>query len=628
MAKAEQMGAEAADLIFQATLYSRQNWESLRFELKLSKCITESEFWTTFWEQIPAKEVEEGEARKLLNQFGQGLRRRFLLIAKEFPNGLSGEYSGFVKPESACLALNSRWEKMCDIFANWPELLEKFPISGWISSKVATQLKLTMAYDGAEICDMSVDLLLNLVPDNACSSDVADKLAELCRDLTSLEEEKSIRVRMSEFVFHSKNDGWNCAKNLLKTGAKPDDQYLPFAPPSFVLHHSYQEPGLALILEYGNCQVPHPDVVAGWILDASPDPIATRVAALHCLLANPMVRVFVGNRIFGSWLAELDGNSPYLVGFTVQEKNQLFVMFKTEPIWVSQDEVEQEECGPDLKKGNEALVAILDWWRKNKVGHLTDFYREFWPDGVPREFSSTTQNRSSWMTLFALGLMQRHGRVRDFQNRGFIDKMQSKRFWDVFTTIDPRKDGQAWIDVLTAYGDLQDEDEEYGMWMDNFPRLYRVARWYDVYTQVFLGLDYRSKTETAGMLAPNTDSVMSGSGQNAPSVQRSLKLGQHVVARELLRCNVIAGETARSLAFKPGLSVKTFFGMIGFDQLDGDDVGSHHIYRVLCEELGDDDATFDGDYDIPLIIMARDRDLQRIVLGASVVSEGGSYDIK
>lgn len=624
---AERMGAEAADLILQATRYSRQNWEELRFDLKLSKNVSEAEFWTSFWEQIPAQEDEEGEAGKLLSHFGQSLRRRFLRIANEFPNGLSGDYSGFVKPESACLALSARWEKMCSIFLKWPELVEKFPVSGWISTNVAVQLKSAMANDNVKICEVSVDMLLNLVADNACRSDVANTLSALFPNL-SLDEEQIVRVHMCDFVFQAENDSWNFGRNLVKTGAKPDDLYLPFAPPSFILHRSYQESGLALILKYAFFQVPMSDVVAGWILDASPDPIAARVAALHCLLANPMVRMYVGNRIFGSWLADLDGNSPYLIDLTVQEKNQLFVMFKTEPIWVSQNEVEQEECGPELKTGNEALVAILNWWRENKVGHLRKYDQEFWPEGVPRKFDSTTENRSSWMTLFALGLMQRHGRVRDFQNRGFIDKMQSKRFWDVFTTIDPRKDGQAWIDVLTAYGDLQDEDEEYGMWMDNFPRLYRVARWYDVYTQIFLGLDYRNMGETARMLAPNADALMSGSGQNAPSVQRSLKLGQHVVARELLRFNVIAGEAAKSLAFKPGTSVKHLFGLMGFGQLDGNDAGSHHIYRVLCEELGDDDATFDGDYDIPLIIMARDHDLQRQVLGASVTSEGGSDDIE
>jgi len=620
---ADRMGAEAVDLVLQATRYSRQNWESVRTELKLSKSVTEAEFWATFWEQIPAQQGEEGEASKLLNQFGQSLRIQFLRLGGEIPNGLSGAFAGFVNPAAVCLALNTRWEKLYGVLSNWPALIKQFPVSGWISASVGTQLQSVRADNSTDISEVSVEMLLNLVRDNVCSADVADTLAALFQDFSSLEEEQILRQHMADFVFEAKDDSWNFGRNLVKAGAKPDDQFFPFAPSANILHSSYQGLGLALIQQYACLQVPQADVVAGWILAAPPEPNTARIAALHCLLGSPMAQRYVRFRIFGSWIKGLEAGSPWLSGFTYQEKRQLLVMFEEEP---ESNDDEQYAPEPELKTGNEALVAILDWWRENRVEQLKEFDRFFWPAGVPREFNCTEKNRSSWMTLFALGLMQRHGRVQDFQNRGFIDKMQSKGVWDVFTTIDPRKNGQAWIDVLTAYGELQDEDEDYSMWMDNFPRLYRFARWYDVYTQVFLGLDYRNINETARILAPNTDSLMSGSGQYAPSVQRSLKLGQHVVTRELLRCNVIAGDAAKSLAFKPGTSVKKLFGLMGFDQIIGDDVGSHHIYSVLCDELGDD-ATFDGDYDIPLIIMACDYGLQRKVLGASVTSEGAADDI-
>lgn len=621
LAMAAQVGALAADLVLQATRASRRSWDHVRSLLKLSRDVTEAEFWATFWEQIPLQKVDEGEANRLLNQFGHSLRERFIRVAEEIPNGLSGDLARFVNPAAACLALNARWEKLFAVLSNWPALVACYPVSGWVSANVAAQLKATRANEEVEILGVSVELLLDLVPNNGCTAEVAVTLADLFESLSSLEEERLVKERMADFVFEAKDGSWHFGKSLLKAGRALDEQYLPFAPTFNALHSLYQAGGLELVHKYVSFEVPHPDVIAGWILAAPPDPHLARIAALRCLLGSPNVRHWVGVKIPGSWIEGVDARSPYLLGFTVQEKNQLLVMFKTEPVWEVDDvEEPEQEPGPELKVGNQALRAIFDWWRENKVEQLRKFDREFWPAGIPRKFDSTTENRSSWMTLFALGLMQRHGRVQDSQNRGFIDKMQSKRFWDVFTTVDPREDGQAWIDILTAYGDLQDEDEEYSMWMDNFPRIYRVARWFDVYTQVFLGLDYRDNDQTNGMLSPNTDSVMSGSGQYAPSVRRSLKLGHHVVVRELLRCNVIHGESATALAFKPGTSVKNLFSLIGLDQLNGNNVESGHIYKVLHEGLGEN-ATFGGDYDIPLIIMARNFELQLRILGASASDE-------
>ena len=264
--------------------------------------------------------------------------------------------------------------------------------------------------------------------------------------------------------------------------------------------------------------------------------------------------------------------------------------------------------------GDEALEAIRDWWQVNSIEQLKKFYREFWPASVPRQFDSIYDDRASWMTLFAIGLMQRHGRVRPQQNRGFIDAMQSKGWWNIFSTINPRENGQAWLDVLNKYGEQQIEDEQYSLWMDNFPRLYRVARWFEGYTHAFQSLDIRDRSEISGLLSLGADPVMSGSGIHAPSMRRSLKLGQHVVIRELLRSHALQGETAKALAFKPGDAVKQMLSGMGFTELAGDSVTSEKIYDTLRQCLGDG-ATFDGAYDIPLLILAGNHDLQQQVLG-------------
>ena len=185
----------------------------------------------------------------------------------------------------------------------------------------------------------------------------------------------------------------------------------------------------------------------------------------------------------------------------------------------------------------------------------------------------------------------------------------------------PRLDGHAWLSVLNAYGEHQIEDEQYSLWMDNFPRLYRIARWFDEYTHAFHSLDNRARSETAGLLTMSVDPVLSGSGIHAPAMRRSLKLGQHVVIRELLRCRVLESDAAKAMAFKPGEAVKQMLSGIGFEELAGESVKSEQIYDTLCSCLGDD-ATFGGAYDIPLLILAVDPALQQHILGNSVTYEG------
>lgn len=536
LAMAERLGSTAADLVLQATLRSRDNWERTRSQFKLAKDVTASEFWATFWEQIPVLKSEEGESVRLLSQFGHCLLERFMAIAGEIPNGLSSPLSAFVEPSKVCLAVNSRWEKLHGLLTKCTGFIDRFPVSGWVSLGVAAQLKASStSRDEFELPELSVKLLLDLVPSKGCRAELMDTLCQLLVE-PSLEEAERIKEKIGGFLFQAKDGSWHLGCQLMKTGAEFDKQCMPFAPPCSILHSSYQGQGLDLIQRHAGFERPQGNVIAEWILASPPDPHAGRAAGLRFLLGNPDVQFWIRIKIHGSWIEVVDSSSPYLNGWSVQDKNQLLGMFSSKPLW---EEPATEESESELMTGTDALEAIRDWWQENSVDQLKKFEREFWPENVPRRFDSVYEDRASWMTLFAIGLMQRHGRVNDFQNRGFIDKMQSKGFWDVFCHANPNHDGQAWLNVLNEYGEQQIEDETYSMWMDNFPRLYRMAKWFDVYVHLFQGLDCRNKLQMKGFDSPSADPEMSGSGIHAPTLKGSLKLGKHVVIRELLRSGVL-----------------------------------------------------------------------------------------
>ena len=86
-----------------------------------------------------------------------------------------------------------------------------------------------------------------------------------------------------------------------------------------------------------------------------------------------------------------------------------------------------------------------------------------------------------------------------------------------------------------------------------------------------------------------------------------LRLGQHLVVRELLRVEVLTSDVAKALAFAPGRGVLELMARLGHG---GVRTGSD-IYETLRSELGEEGATFRGAYDIPLQLVATNEQARR-----------------
>ena len=216
-------------------------------------------------------------------------------------------------------------------------------------------------------------------------------------------------------------------------------------------------------------------------------------------------------------------------------------------------------------------------------------------------------DRTAWMTLFSMGLFRRYGRVTDQQHRGFLDFLGSKGWWQTICEVHPDVGAEAWMDILRAYGEEQQTDTLFELWMDSFPRLYRIARWLDTYVHLFQTLDRRDSKLAKFLLSPASDPSLSGSGIEAPTLSGMLRLGQHLVIRELLRIEVLSSDVARELAFAPRSAVLELMARLGHTDLRS----SSDIYRVLVSELGEEAACFSGAYDIPLQLIATNEAARR-----------------
>jgi hypothetical protein len=236
--------------------------------------------------------------------------------------------------------------------------------------------------------------------------------------------------------------------------------------------------------------------------------------------------------------------------------------------------------------------------------HLPNYDQALWPKHVDRKrLADDEPDRDTWMTLFSLGVFRRFGRVRDEQNRGFLEFLRTRGWWKTISQVDPDRGADQWIAILREYADTNQISGEFERWMDSFASLYRIARWYDDYVHLFRGLQYRSQQEAWHLLTPADDTSLSGSGFNAPTLHRTLRVGHNLVVRELLRAGVLRSETAQRMAYMPGSVVLDFLAALGYPDLQT----SEEIHEMLVQELGSvEQASFEGDFDIPLILLARD----------------------
>lgn len=606
------------------------SWEQLRSDFGIVKECSRPVFWNSIWQVLSKHTLTrvDSELSKLVAELVGSAFVAWLATGAPFPNGLSDQHADFVQTSGKFVQLEDGWNDK-RVLECLGDLNEHQPRDYVVVSNFIADL-LRKSGQQSKIITLNVAYLIRAAcVRDRCAPEIAEIFEAMAGALTTKELPFDLPdMAREQLHFLTVSDQWTTTGNLLCNSDLQDSDEermrYAFAPDACRLASSYGKSAIAFFERCRNKMVAPTATLVKWILEEC-DAQRKRAALLY--IAVGQLGGEVADQVRGKgWLADISPRCELLSNFEqIQRERILRALAPQEFIttgWnnAAEDEIEIPDA-PLTLQGAEALQAIHAWWKVEGDSYLKTYDEGFWPSEIPRDFDSVYDNRASWMTLFAIGLMQRHGRVRDNQNRGFIDKMQSKGFWDVFCQTDPRQNGQAWLNVLNEYGEQQVENETYSMWMDNFPRLYRMARWFDVYVHVFQGLDHREKAQISSFDSPSADPELSGSGIHAPTLKGSLKLGKHVVIRELLRSGALKGEAVKAWAFKPGSSVKRLLTGIGFPELEG----SEDIYNILLDTL-DADATFNGAYDIPLIILSKSRYLQQKVFRAEVSDDDGFDD--
>ena len=627
--KARSIGREAGESL--AVLLKRcqrceQDWASIRSVLSLAADCDPVDFWESIWLGLTQGWRSSGAA--LEHEVVVGVLTRLCMYPKAVPNGLSGSLRAFLNASDIRYVLSEalRREDIGATLVTWSHFTARCSAHNCVSEKIGNILQ------HAGLCDPQTldiaELVAMLEPSRVEPVDAAvlGRLRILTEDASDWASD-SLRNRLNDLKFRSEADEWIESRKLLLAphGIESDAEESrrhALAPPENRLHSYYYiktEEDWPAITFFRVCrqrmEAPTEEL-ARWVLNAEIE--ETRLAALEYLADGELGERVAEQVREQAWLASALDHSALMARLTEEQRDRLrrrlvsaADLEQISPTDSSEWQA-QDDSHVDLPT---ALERLHQWWSTNRRERAEAYRNRLYPEAlgsldlVP-DPETDRYDRSSWLMLFALGSFQGMGRTKEEQHRGFIQHCQERGWWGVFTDHDPKEAPERWMDIIEEYAEDQHDDEEWAQWLAQFPKLYRLRRWLNEYVELFRSIDqYEERLVLDTILAPRSNPHFQGGGIDAPPLTRTLKLGSHLVIRELLRHGVIENPLAIPHAYAPIQRVQDFFRNLGAEVSTSED-----IHQLLIDHLGEDGASFCGDYDIPLRLISSENSLRRKLL--------------
>lgn len=609
------------------SLFEQKN-EKLSSELGLSDSLTSYEFWNSLWEVLISGWTAKGRVGELLEALlcdDRGLGR-LITECSALPNGLS---------------------EGSKVLTSFPDI--QYVIPDEIAEKETFEIllnQLPMLFNGLKerniVANRTKELLGKILPNKLeqinnwrvlLPKEILDSLIYDDKILVSIEMaealgllidnyfEKNLYQYKNKFFFMAENGEYYPANTLLSKYAKDksvekwatingikrppypgveinEERLIAgFAPNSNLINSTYTQSGLNFIekLDILRPAISNPKEIAEWIKKA--DTLDKQSSASH-------------------YLSSCENRS----GYGLNIKNQVIKLLNEEldnlPEWLQEvlsriNKPLQKPTSPQEPTSRNAhrteeLTKLYEWWMEEQELQIQEYNSRTYPNEIFPISRDDPDARQSWLTLFVLGACHRLGRAKPQQHRNFINLCQREGWWNTFADVNPVRHPEQWISILETY--VNDKDEKYSHWMQLFPIIYRMSRGLEAYIETLSDPRHTGEDfDLNQLLQQNTASILQGGGFDAPQLKRALGFGACFVLRELARNKII--ETNRYInpyCYVPVGRTRDLLERMGCIECSGDaDIEqSRKIHAFLVKHLGEEKATFNGAYDIPLQLWA------------------------
>lgn len=179
--------------------------------------------------------------------------------------------------------------------------------------------------------------------------------------------------------------------------------------------------------------------------------------------------------------------------------------------------------------------------------------------------------------------------------------------------------------ILEEYLDSPTGDHEYYQWMKQFVSIYQISRWLTEYTEGFLNINgIKQPFPLDQIIALRTSAMFSGGGLDAPALNRALGMGVHFVIRELTRLAVLRQDHVQRHCYVPAGRVCSLLKLLGCDEVECTSMTERSgvIHKFLVTHLGPRRATFNRSFDLPLMALSEDEELQQRICGRGLSLNG------
>jgi hypothetical protein len=581
------LASQSAELILQLQNLAEQDWVSLKQQLGCSSVESPAALWVSFWKTLLGDAPEESSADdlKLVEKFAAHALRHVVAKRPEIPNGLPGHLAGLVRLDELRLSINTaRFSQVIPAIETWPSFQRYCAHSRWCSSDVLDWLRRSQTMENdAGIEEFGYASVRGALKDGRlCEEDVLGLESVLAAWPKGLEVDYTWRLKFQDLELLTAGGSWRRASHVLRDPPS-DDLMERFAPDAALLAPAYATH--KAIWQHVNSLLP------SWLATKEKSQRAVCCWLIRHLHSPALERVRRDSA--GTWIETLQFDHSALQGLTPGEQRYLLTVLG---LLIEEDDPTEEP--PPLLVD---LRTIHRWWSAKRILMARKLQASLWPAHAnPQDLHTDVVDRQAWMALFCLALFQRYGRSTNEQHRGFLEFLHRQGWWDTICNVDPDQGAEQWMLILKRYSEDRLVDGLFEQWMDSYHRVYRIARWLEEYVHIARTLDHRNETEFAAWLSPASDPVLHGSGIEAPALSRMLRMGKHLLIRELLRVKVLSSPRLFKFAYMPGRALLDLMAQLGAPDLEtGED-----IYSVLVSELGEEGATFQGDFDLPLQLLA------------------------
>lgn len=631
------LGGKLAVFLAQLFQRSQQNWRAIKSEWELDDETDFVTFWGNLWqvlqESIPGVKSQAGSdndvdsyADLILQMFSAeaGGILSFYHSHKALPTDMSDASAPLISMTTVTHRASELLSNISSQVSGLSALQRYFKNEQLVSYTVGRSLidlgLLVPALELETLLDEELDDSY-LSPSKAAQlqpifDETFDNL--LNKEKATQEQVERFKDRLAKVTLLMENRARRPVKETLLRQVHPlsedENLVIDFAPQSFILSSQYSDNDIRFIERCRRATRPYDaKILAQWAKLPEVESDSRKQKALCRYLVSGLHGEALADGFKATltphWLFTIDVQHLQKWGWKKKDidifRNVRMVTDNERNKRINEQLIKEGRSSLGL---TEALERIYNWWEK-EAPERTEYESQLYPDGqfdwlAIKEDDNPERFNKAWLQLLFLGSCQTLGRTREYQHRDALKYFSQQKWWDVFVRTDNADD---WFEVMDRYLAKSITGEAYRVWLQILP-LYRFSSNMTDYIDLFWSAE-SGLPNINDLIRPGESAMLSGSNFAPPELKSTLGIGVNFILRELCRHNVYEDHSLAPHCYMASAGVRDLLSNRlpeGGLQLDSASAEySKVIHAFLCQHMGEEKATFNGAFDIPLRVLAR-----------------------